>query len=125
MLDLNSLQVKKAYYLNALSDLKDKDISEEVEIRLAPERARIEKEIREENEADIVKCENYIELLNTLIETEMESPDKEEEITEEPIEEETREVEEETEETIEEENNITEENVTPEINDPFQVRPEV
>ena len=26
MLDLNSLQVKKAYYLNALSDLKDKDI---------------------------------------------------------------------------------------------------
>lgn len=124
MLDLNSLQVKKAYYLNALSDLKDKDISEEVEIRLAPERARIEKEIREEIEADIVKCKNYIELLNTLIETEMESPDKEE-ITEEPIEEETEEVEEETEETIEEENNITEESVTPEINDPFQVRPEV
>ena len=54
----------------------------------------------------------------------MESPVKEE-ITEELIEEETGEVEEETEETIEEENNITEESVTPEINDPFQVRPEV
>lgn len=86
MLDKFTLETKRALYLNQIQELKDKDIQAEVDNRLASERARLEAEVKQEIEADIKKCENYLELLATLIdeakEEEIEQGEQHEEIKE-------------------------------------------
>lgn len=88
MLDKITLQTKKALYINQIQELKDKDIQVEVDERLASERARLEEEIRKDIEADVKKCEIYLELLDKLIEEANEEEieeNKEEEISTEEI----------------------------------------
>lgn len=64
---MDELLKKREYYSQMILDLQSKDINAEVEIRLAEEKKRIAKEICNEIDADVIKCQHYIELLEMLI----------------------------------------------------------
>ena len=115
MLDLNSLEEKKNYYFNLISDLKNRNVSREADERLAEERTRIIEEIQKEIDNDVIKCEHYVELLDNLIESEKNIVT--EEIEEIPSVEENDNIEENQEEFVEDRINIEE------IQNPF-IRPE-
>lgn len=67
MLELNSLCERKRRYTELKEQLTNTDIEAEVEKRLKDEKERLTLQIKTEIDADITKCDHYIEILDSLI----------------------------------------------------------
>lgn len=67
MLDIYTVQAKKGFYLNKLAELQNVDIETEVNKRLEETKAAIRNEIEKELNEDIKTCNDYIKILDELI----------------------------------------------------------
>lgn len=63
---------KKKFYLKKQAELAEKDYSEEIERRVEAFRQSVVFEVEEERAKDIEKINNYLELLDELIEEDFE-----------------------------------------------------
>lgn len=60
------VEQKLEYYTNKIVELENIDINEEVEKRLQEKRLEITEIVKNEINADLVKCKHYVEILNTV-----------------------------------------------------------
>lgn len=66
MLELDVIENKQAHYSEMIQSLLNKDIEAEADLRLQAEKERIVAQIKDEVNADIIKCKHYLEILDEL-----------------------------------------------------------
>lgn len=79
MITTEQLKNKKEFYQAKLNELITKDVDVEINKRLNAMREKVQKEVCEEIEADVKKCNHYLDVIDELL-----TEDKEE-TNEEPI----------------------------------------
>lgn len=66
MVPYEKLLEKEQMYVNTKVQLESYDVDAEVERRLTDERAKIKAQVIAERDADILKCNHYLDLINIL-----------------------------------------------------------
>ena len=67
MITTEQLKNKKEIYQSKLNELMTKDVDAEINKRLNAMREKVQKEVCEEIEADVKKCNYYLDVINELI----------------------------------------------------------
>ena len=80
MITTEQLKNKKEFYQSKINELMSKDVDAEVNKRLNAMREKVQKEVCEEIESDVKKCNHYLDVIDELISEDVE-PEKEEEST--------------------------------------------
>ena len=73
MITTEQLKNKKEIYQSKLNELMTKDVDAEINKRLNAMREKVKKEVCEEIEADVKKCNHYLDVINELISEDIES----------------------------------------------------
>lgn len=63
----DELKAKLTHYYDLRNELKNADIEEKVDERLEEMRDEVRVKVKAEIDADIIKCTNYVELLDDLV----------------------------------------------------------
>lgn len=77
MITTEQLKNKKEFYQAKLNELITKDVDVEINKRLNVMREKVQKEVCEEIEADVKKCNHYLDIINELLTEDKEETNEE------------------------------------------------